>query len=132
LIDGKDDLGSKSQAIFDVHSYEGACGKSRRVRQLRQNVVSVANDLVTIVIQINTSTKPSSGARFLFPREIKILRRVPKLTSVTRAKNTVNGNTNQIYRLESKKAILSSIPSVILIHWYTLRSTHPIQISKLS
>jgi hypothetical protein len=45
LNDGTDNLGSKSQTIFDVLSYEGACGKSRRVHQVKQNVVSVADNL---------------------------------------------------------------------------------------
>jgi hypothetical protein len=40
---------------------------------------------------MNTSIKPKSGARKCFPFEMKIMRRVPKVTSQMRAKKMKNG-----------------------------------------
>jgi hypothetical protein len=54
------------------------------------------------VIQTNTSKKPMSGARYLFPRETRIIRIVPSDTSMILAKKI--------------NAMLKNSPEVIIIH----------------
>jgi hypothetical protein len=44
------------------------------------------------IIQMKTSKKPRIGAITLFPLETKIMRMVPRDTSITRAMRINNGN----------------------------------------
>ena len=48
-----------------------------------------------IRIQISTSKKPATGARYLKPRETKTSRTVPRETSVILARKISTGKTTQ-------------------------------------
>jgi hypothetical protein len=55
------------------------------------------------MIQMKTSMKPSRGASLRRPREVKMIRMVPRLTSMMRAKKIKRGKMTQAN--QSKPAV---------------------------